>query len=43
MQRGERDLYNGVLEGITFNTDYSALYTTVEEPHKTIPTTTKAV
>jgi hypothetical protein len=33
MQRAEKGpRSNGVLEGVTFNTDYSVLYTTIEEP-----------
>jgi hypothetical protein len=32
MQREKGTCSNGVLEGLTFNKDYSALYTNVEEP-----------
>jgi hypothetical protein len=36
IEKGPRS--NGVLEGLTFNKDYSALYTNVEEPYtKTVP------
>jgi hypothetical protein len=31
IEKGPRS--NGVLEGLTFNKDYSALYTNVEEPY----------